>query len=237
MSPSTHSQASNLFYNTVYSQIAFSAVLLLNDYVNSCLIASKKPLMVGWCRCGSWTNVKCLSSDDTSMIDGFVSIFLPVVDVCVRVPGGSAHPPAGLPPLLPPPHPLHRGGQRRQGLHQGVVFQPRRTTHLLPVRLRRPPAGLRRELRRAGRLPARPDQLPQGDPLHLLAQRRGAHHQVLPNALPARLGLPQRTRRPLPAQVLAAGAVKKRCTADLSKEVLIRVPAQIQNAPVRTTFL
>lgn len=140
------------------------------------------------------------------------------VDVRVRVPGGGANPSPGIPPLLTAPHPLHRGGQRGPGLHQGALLQPRRPTHLLAVRLWRSPAGLWRELRRAGWLPACADQLPPGDPLHLLTQRRGAHHQVLPDTLPAGLGLPERPSGPLPAQVLIPTAAKDHCAADLDPD-------------------
>uniref|UniRef100_A0A3Q2PCY3 DDB1- and CUL4-associated factor 10 n=1 Tax=Fundulus heteroclitus TaxID=8078 RepID=A0A3Q2PCY3_FUNHE len=150
----------------------------------------------------------------------------PGVDVRVRVPGGRAHAAAGVSPLLPAPHPLHRGGQRGAGLHQGAVLQPRRTAHLLALRLRRPPARLRRALQRAGRLPARADELPAGDPFHLLAQRRGAHHQVLPDALPAGLGLPQRTRGAVSAQVLASGVVRKPRPADLGREAPLSTRAK-----------
>ncbi|KAI3367427.1 hypothetical protein L3Q82_026281, partial [Scortum barcoo] len=107
-----------------------------------------------------------------------------------------------------------------RGYIKELCFSPDGRLICSPYGIRRPPAGLRRELRRAGRLPPRPDQLPQGDPLHLLAQRRGAHNQVLPDALPAGLGLPQWTCRPLPAQVLATGAAEERRAADLGEEVL-----------------
>lgn len=140
------------------------------------------------------------------------------VDLRVRVPGGGTHASLGVPPLLPAPDPLHWGGQRGPRLHQGALLQPRRPTDLLTVRLRRPPTSLWRELRRAGWLSACADQLPQGDPLHLLAQWRGAHHQVLPNTLPAGLRLPERPSGPLSAQVLISTAAKDNYAADLDPD-------------------